>query len=462
MEISVVGTSFRVSPVHVREQLVLTEDLARRLMRTCRAEGIFQEGLVLSTCNRTELYFVTGDGRFSVGHLLDHIAGLKGCPAFVDASFMYRHDGLPAVEHLLRVAASLDSQVVGEHEILGQVKEAFRWARSAGTARFLLNKLMHRALRCGKRVRAETDLGAGATSVSGAAVELAIKVFSGLEGRTALVIGAGRNAELAAGALMRAGVAGLIIANRTPARARELAARLSHAYREAELVPEDTCPALHRRLRECSLRPSAQERKGQFRADAIALSEIPAVIGAVDLVISSTAAPGYVLTWDALRESLESVTHPLLMMDIAVPRDIDPRLSELTEVSLHNIDDLERTVEENLLRRQKEIPRAEAIVRHEVEQFGKWLERLQVVPTIKLLGRRFEQLRLAQIQKSQGRLAASEREELDRFSLGLCKKILHGPIAYLRKVSADGAAGEPEVLELIRQMFNLDALEGEE
>ncbi len=452
MEISVVGTSFRTAPVHVRERLARTEDLARQLMRACLAEGVFEECLVLSTCNRTEVYSVTRDGRFSLPHLLRHIARLKGTDAVADASHFYRRDGLSAVAHLLRVTASLDSQIVGEHEILGQVKDAFRWATEAGTARFLLGRLMQRALRTGKRVRTETGLGAGCASVPGAAVDLALHVFSGLRGKTVLLVGAGRTAELAARALMRAGAGGLIVANRTLSRAQELATRLADSQREPEGDDAPPCPALHGVTVERPL-PAAR---------AIALSEVPSVIESVDLVISSTGAPDYVLHWDALCGVLRAADRPVLMVDIAVPRDIDPRLGELSNVFLYNIDDLDRLVEENLQRRRREIPPAEAIVRHEVEQFGRWLERLAVVPTIKLLQRRLEQLRLAEMDRRRRQFSAADEGPLDTFSRALCKKILHAPLAYLHKLSENGSStAELEALELIRQMFDLDSLEEE-
>ncbi|MDP6381348.1 MAG: glutamyl-tRNA reductase, partial [Phycisphaerae bacterium] len=230
MEISVIGVNHRTAPVDVREKVSLPGDLARRLLQTVRAEKIFEEAMVLDTCNRTEVYFVSNSSEDGAGdtldHLVAHIAEVKQAPAIAYTSFFYRHDGQSAVGHLFRVAASLDSQIVGEHEILDQIKGAYRTAMEARSARFLINKLMHWALRVGKRVQTETDLGRGTASVPQAAVELARHVFSSLEGKTVMLLGAGQTAESAAVALVRCGAGHVIVANRTLSRAEELAGRL--------------------------------------------------------------------------------------------------------------------------------------------------------------------------------------------------------------------------------------------
>ena len=433
MEISVVGTSFKTAPVEVRERLALTDEPARGFLRSCRDADLFEECLVLSTCNRTEVYAVSRDGAFSLPRLLEQFARATGDRAPLDPSIFYRYDGARAVTHVLRVAAGLDSQVVGEHEILGQMKDAFRCARRAGTVRFLLHKLMHRAFRAGGRVRAETELGTGAASIPGAAVDLAVQVLSKLDGKTVLLVGAGQTAERVVEALRRSGADDLIVANRTRERARELAGRIA---------------------------AGRADRSPPVRARAVGLAELPAVIAGADVVISSTGSPGYVLTPESLGPAAGRLKRPLLMVDIAVPRDIDPRLAEADGVFLHNIDDLDGLVAETVRRRCGEIPRAEAIVRHEAGQFLKWLDRLQVVPTIKLLRRRLEQLGAEEVERRQGQFCPEDRRELEAFSGALCGKILHAPIAYLHEVSRDGPDSDTlEAIELLRRAFDLDSLE---
>ncbi len=221
MEISVIGINHRNAAVDVRERFALPSDLAKKLLRTIRAEKIFSEALVLDTCNRTEVYFVNKTQKDSLKHLLGHVAQLKQTSPLADTSVFYHHQGLDMVRHLFRVAGALDSQMVGEHQILGQLKNAYRLALDAGTVRFLLNKLLHWAFRVGKRVQTQTQLGRGSLSIATSAVELAGQVFSKLSGKTVLLAGAGETAELAAQALLRCGVSELIVANRTRQRGRD-------------------------------------------------------------------------------------------------------------------------------------------------------------------------------------------------------------------------------------------------
>jgi glutamyl-tRNA reductase len=420
---------------------------------------------VLDTCNRTEIYYVLGRQANALAHVLAHIAQLKGTAPPSDTSAFYQHEGLDAVSHLFRVAASLDSQVLGEGEILGQVRGAYGQAVQAGTARFLLNRLMHRAMRVGRRVRAETELGQGSASVAQAAVELARHVFSSLEGKGVLLVGAGQTAELAARALVRSGATRLVVANRTLSRAQELARELVAAQgqddpevRAACKEPDDEsaagCPALQSLAPECALEgvPAAG-----LSARAVELAQIPSVIPEVDLVISSTGAQGYVLRHEDLAERLRRRGRPLLIVDIAVPRDVDPRLDELPEVFLYNIDDLDGRVAETIERRRAEVPKAEAIVRWEVEQFAGWLDSLQVVPTIKQLQERLRALQEEEIRRYGGRFSEKDRRELERFTDALCRKILHRPIELLRDLSGNNMSSDDLIaVGLIRHLFDLD------
>ena len=472
MEISVIGINHRSAAVDVRERFALPSDLAKKLLRTIRAEKIFSEALVLDTCNRTEVYLVSKAQQDSLRHLLGHITQLKQASPVTDTSLFYHHQGLDMVRHLFRVAGALDSQMVGEHQILGQLKNAYRLALDAGTARFLLNKLLHWAFRVGKRVQTQTQLGRGSVSIATSAVELAGQVFSKLSGKTVLLAGAGETAELAAQALLRCGVSELIVANRTLSRAERLAEDLVQNRRAKSAAGKAVCPAeAEQRDKVCSVL-AGEDAKGKtddagaggseqpLRARAIALDAIPSVIGGVDLLICSTGSTEPVLTYQNVAGFLRQESHPLLIVDISVPRNVEARLGELPNVFLYNIDDLDLLVARNLERRREEIPRAEAIIDDEVEQFGKWLDSLQVAPTIKLLQRRLAQLQEAQISRYGRKFASSDQKELEEFSRGLCSKILHKPLAFLRELATDSANSEGlAAVDTIRRMFDLDSLE---
>ena len=475
MEISVIGLNHRTAPVDVREQFALPAELTVKLLQTIRAEKIFSEALILDTCNRTEIYFAGKDQPDPLPHILAHIARLKGVSPLTDTSVFYRHRGLHVIRHIFRVAASLDSQIVGEHQILGQLKDAYRLALEAGTSRFLLNKLLHRAFRVGKQVQTDTELGRGSVSVAQAAVELARHVFSDLMSKTVLLVGAGQTAELAARSLIRNGVSHLIVANRTVSRARQLAEALlkGQPEEETEDVQDQTqCPAeLEKKAIPCPVLQkqtvSEDSRLGPqqpaLTVRALGLDDIPSVIAGVDLAICSIASQTPVLTYQGLKNVLSGGDRPLLIIDISVPRSVESRLEKLPNVFLNNIDDLNSIVAHNLRRRQTEIPRAEAIVQYQVQQFGKWLDSLEVAPTIKLLQRHFQQLQEVQVGRYGGKFRSSEREELEQFAKSLGGKILHGPLAFLKNLSAKSIDTETlAAVDAIRQMFDLDSLEQNE
>jgi len=469
MEISLIGINYRTAPVELREQLCLGDAQAVQLMHTMRAEHVFDEVLVLDTCNRTEIYFVTGQSENPLEHLLAHIGKIKDTRPPGDPGLYYHHRGLEAAAHLFRVAASLDSLIVGEDEILGQVKKAYSLALAARSSRFLLNKLMHRAFRVGKRVRTETELNRGASSVPQAAVELARQIFSSLEGKRVLLVGAGQMAELAARALLRAGAGSLIVANRTLSRAQQLADQLREDPSEkksaqtpslaGELAASSGCPALEEENSACTL-DEPQRGPAAYSTQAIELNQIPSIIAEVDLVICSTGAQDFVLRREDLAEALSRLKHSLLIIDIAVPRDVDPRLGEFSNVFAYNIDQMKDLVEENIERRRMEIPRAEAIVEMEVGEFGKWLESLQVIPTIKLLQERIESLQQEHIQKYGKQFGPEQYQQLRQYTRTLCNKFMHKPISYLRELSNNHLTSDDlAMMDMIRQMFKLDTEE---
>ena len=432
-ELSVIGISHQTAPVEVREGLALASDEAARVLAGIRAEKVFDEALLLSTCNRTEVYFVPRTDADPLTYFLDHVARVKGVRPAAGADIFYRRDDADAVRHLFRVAASLDSQIVGEHEILGQVKDAYHLAVEARTTSALLNKLTHWAFRVGKRVRTETDLGAGSASVAAAAVDLAKHIFSSLEGKTVLLVGAGQTAEAAARALLGSGADHLVVANRTLHRARQLAYDLAH------------------------------ETIDRAVTEAVGLDAIPETIAKADLVITSTASEEPVLTWRDLSEVLRTRRGAVLIVDIAGPRDVDARLGSLDNVYLYNIDDLDRLVRRNLERRRQDIPKAEAIVEYEVGRFGRWLASRQAAPTIRLLQQHLATIQKKHIDRYGKQFSQIDRTQLEQFTQAMCKQILHTPLALLKELSADAAPSERlAAVDLVRRLFDLDAIDDEQ
>ncbi|MDY6913148.1 MAG: glutamyl-tRNA reductase [Planctomycetota bacterium] len=429
MRISIIGIDFHTAAVELRQRAALDRSQTMKLLRAIRDDGICEEALALCTCNRTEIYFVWPLGGGSEpDRVLAHISEIKGQPPLGPSGF-YRMDELEAVEHLFRVAVSLEAQVVGEHEVIGQVKNAYKLACEARTAGFLLHKLLHWSFRLAKRIRNETNLCRGTASVSQAAVDLAAEVLGSLAGASALLVGAGTAGRLAAEALVRSGAENLIVANRTIDGAHKIAGSFAAA-------------------------PAAR---------AVGLSEIPSVINEVDVVISSTGSPAPVLKCGELGGVLQNRRRPLVVIDISVPRDVEPELAEIPGVQLYDIDGLDGVIAAGLEQRRSEIPSAEAIVKAEVRRFGKWFSSLQAVPTIKLLQRYVSACRQAELKRHAGKFDPAERAQLEQFARSLSRKIIHGPINFLRTLSDDGhGSSDLAAVELLREIFDLDAAEGDE
>jgi len=481
-ELVVIGLNHRTAPVEVRERLALPGDLVPRILAAMHADPALEESLILATCNRTELYCVPRPGHDPLEYFLAMVGRARGAPVEADRSVFYRRSGLDAARHLFRVAASLDSQIIGEHQILGQVREAYRLAVQARTAGFLLNKLLHWAFRAGKRVRTETDLDRGSVGIAPAAVELAGQIFESLHGKAVLLVGAGRTAECAARALLRGGAARLIVANRTLGRARQLACDL---VRAPPAAGEDACedeggegpavgpapPAIESQGAEhaeaagapAACAPDAgAPAPGQAAAatgatEAVGLEDIPRVLDRVDLVISSTGSPEVVLTYAGLADALRRRRRPVFIVDIAVPRDVEERLGDLDNVFLYNIDDLNQLVARNLERRRQEIPRAEAIVEDELAAYGQWLASRQAAPTIRLLYEFLESLQQAHVGRYGKQFTEADRERLKQFAQTLGNQFLHRPTAFLRALAEEGTTSESlQAADLVRRLFGLD------
>jgi glutamyl-tRNA reductase len=345
--------------------------------------------------------------------------------------------------------------MVGEHEIIGQLKSAYRQALEAHSAQFIMNRLMHRAFRVAKRVQTETRLGQGATSLSEGAVEVARRTLGDLSGKTALLIGAGEAAELAARALARSGITHLIVANRSLAHAQRLAEQFATAPNEP--APE---AAARRAPQPCSLEAGADARRS---VRAVPLGRLASVLSRADLIISSTGSPAGVLTRAHFSAARRRLQRPLLIMDLAVPRDVAPDVAELPHVTLLNLDDLGRVVSQNLRRRREEIPRAEAIVSEEAQWFARWLESLDAIGVIKLLRLSAVEIQQDELRRYQSKFTPADRERLERFAHGLCSKLLRAPISFLRSEgAADAGDGSGLVnMDLVRRMFRLESEEAE-
>jgi glutamyl-tRNA reductase len=420
MNLVLVGLNHKTAPVELREKLggLVSDDEAAY----SHLQGLpaVQEVLFYRTCNRVEVLCVTEDAPAATQQVKAFLAQAPGIsPAELDASLYNYLDG-EAVRHLFRVAASLDALVVGEPQILGQVKEAYRQATRNRATGAVLNRLMHKTFSVAKKVRTETGIGDHAVSVSYAAVSLGRKIFGNLAGKTALLVGAGEMAELALEHLKRQGVARFIIANRTLERGMKLARR--------------------------------------FGGVAVSLEELEEQLLTADIVISSTGSDSHILTAGQVRGVMRRrKQRPLFLIDIAVPRDLDPRINDLDNVYLYNIDDLKEVVEHNLHRRREEAVKAERLVAEEALKFMDWLATLAVFPTIVSLREKAQAICQAELKKTlsqMGPLSEEQQQALKVLTHAVAHKLLHDPIVYLK--NNHHRKRSRQELDLIRRIFNLD------
>ena len=422
MLVAVAGMSHHSAPVEVRERVAFPPCAGRSFLRRLKDEGVVSEAVLLSTCNRTEVYAVVED-EGARGRLLYLLAEDRGVERASLEQDTYWLTDAEAVRHLYRVASSLDSMVVGEGQILGQVREAYRAATEEHCAGQILNRLFHTSLRVGKRVRSETGIGDSSLSVPRVAVKLAEEVFGDLAGRRALILGAGDVGELVVEHLKDRGVADLLIANRTPQRASQLAERVGG-------------------------------RDVAFYALAAELPE-------VDVVVSSTGSGEWVVQSETVAGALALRSEPLFFIDIAVPRDIDPVVQTLEKVYLYDIDDLQAVVERNAEGRQDAAEEGEAMISPAVLEFMGWLSTLHVVPLIQELRDGAEQIRRHELARALSRMELSPEEvaSVERMSHSLVNKLLHGPI---QEIKARAEAGSPlESSEVRRRLMALDGLDVE-
>jgi len=415
-----VGLNHRTAGVEIREAYALAECDPCRLGLVNPA-GPITEAVTLSTCNRVEILAVA-DQTAQPEAILAFWAETCGGSVGVLGPHVYVHQGLDAVRHLFTVASSLDSMVMGEPQILGQIKDAYRASVDHGSAKVILNRLLHKAFSVAKRVRTETAIASSAVSISYAAVELAKKIFGDMSANRAMLVGAGEMAELAAAHLVNAGIREILVANRTYSRAKELAER--------------------------------------FKGRAVPFENLTALLPEVDIVISSTGATEAVIRARDVKPVLRARRNrPMFFIDIAVPRDIDPDVNALDNVYLYDIDDLKEVVEENLASRRDEAVKAGAIVEEEVKAFSNWLESLELQPTIVDLLSRGEAIAERELAKTLKRLGPevdpATEEALRTLVRSVARKLYHEPIVYLkRRTQEEGRA--QRIIDSTRRMFNLD------
>ena len=419
MKLLVTGVSHKTAPVEVRECLAFRENALPTALADLNSREGVTEAVILSTCNRVEITITTGDQHDPQSIVDSFLADHKSVSPDSIAPYLYRHEGQDAIHHLFRVAASLDSMVVGEPQILGQLKQAYAAAKDCGAVCGWLDGLLTRAFSVAKRVRSETGIGQMAVSVSYAAVELARKIFGSLSGRTIMIVGAGKMSELAARHLRRSGASHVFVTNRTHERAVEM----------AQL----------------------------FQGTPVEYTRFVSMLPEVDIVITSSGAPHYILHKEEMQRVIAARRNkPMFLIDIAVPRNIEPTINDIDNVFLYDIDDLQEVVNANLRERLKEADSAEAMVTEEVGRMMARLKVAEVTPTIVGLQDQLEQIRAGEIDKVRrkfGPFTPEQEQAIEMLTRGIINKIAHGPISELRN-----HAGHPEgahVVAAIRKAFHL-------
>jgi glutamyl-tRNA reductase len=421
MSIVLVGLNHKTAPVAVRERLAFTDEACAEGLRALVDGAIVNEGLIVSTCNRVEVLATTGGSRLIEGkeRIEEFLSRSRCLPQEDFSGHLYSHTDDAAVRHVFRVASSLDSMVVGEPQVLGQVRRAYSLAVEAGTAGRVLNRLVHQAFRVAKRVRRETGIASSAVSISYTAVELGRKVFGNLKDRTVLIIGAGEMAELAAKHLVNAGVSRVLVTNRTESAAVKLAS--------------------------------------QFGGQAVDFARLAQHLAEADIVICSTGASEYLITPALAREALEKRRNrPAFFIDISVPRNIDPEVGRIPNLFIFDIDDLESVIASNIREREREAERAELIVESEVMQFQQSLRNLDIGPTLGALRGKLQDIARNELTRQRqrlGDLTPEQERAIESLLMATVNKISH-PIIYRLKSSYD--AGDNEETQAWRDIFGLE------
>ncbi len=419
MNLTLMGINHRTAPVEVRERMNIPEARLEEAAADLVHRSGIREGLILSTCNRVEVMVSAQDDVSADPVIRRFLADHHRCDLSVYEPHFYFYRQQQVIEHLFRVASSLDSMILGEPQILGQLKQAYNVARHAGALNGTLNEIVLQALAVARKVRRDTAIGTSAVSVSYAAVELAKRIFRDLTGTTIFVIGAGKMSEIAAKNLIRSGAGTIFVSNRTHERAVDLAQA--------------------------------------FHGKAIRYERLFDYVQKADIVICSTSAPHYVIRRERVEQWLAArKNRPIFFIDIAVPRNVDPAINELDNAFVYDIDDLGQVVEANKKQREREAAWAEEIVQQEVQRAMRRMASREVVPTIVALEHRLENIREMELDRYRGRLnglSSQQREAVDALTMGILNKILHGPITELK--SGAGLPEQGSLVQLVRKMFGV-------
>jgi len=419
MELLVVGLNHNTAPIQLRECLAFPEDKIEDAL--CKVHGLpsVRENMIVSTCNRVEVYAATRETEKALHDLKEFLSQYHGIALKQFEKNLYTHVGEEAVRHIFRVASSLDSMVLGEPQILGQMKDAYDFSQQVKTSGLILHRLLHRTFHVAKRVRTETKIAISAVSVSSVAVELAEKIFGTLERKTVLLIGAGEMCELAARHLVSGGAEKILVTNRTYERAVSLSR--------------------------------------EFNGEAIPFEEMGLGLKRTDIVISATNSPQHLIGHEQVTKVMKDRKQkPIFFIDIADPRDVEPKVGDIENVYLYNIDDLQKVANENVKDREKEAQKAEAIVQDEVVKFVNWYRSLDVTPTIVALRKKFEEIRRKELEKTLSlhpNLSDKERKSLEALTSAIINKILHTPITLLKQTNEEAMADL--YLDALHALFGL-------
>ncbi|MBW1714612.1 MAG: glutamyl-tRNA reductase [Deltaproteobacteria bacterium] len=416
-----IGMNHETAPVDLRELVAFESHNTDEVMSAIRGIEDIRESLILSTCNRIEILFTTDKEKQATESVIEFLCRFSGIQREKLAPTLYVYENEEAIRHIFRVGASLDSMIVGEPQILGQVKDAYRTAVQRKSSSVILNRLMHKTFSLAKKIRTQTDIAGSPVSISFAAVELAKKIFGDLQGKEALLIGAGEMAELAATYLLSNRVAKILVTNRTFSRAVEVADR--------------------------------------FHGTAISFDEIGDQLREVDIVITSTASPEPIITLGQVKDAMRSrKNRSLFFIDIAVPRDVEPHVNRIENVFVYDIDDLKGIVDSNIGKRKTEAVKAERLVDEEVIKFIHWVKTLEVVPTIAALQDKCETIRKSELKKTLSSLAGlspQQKKDLENLTLSITKKILNKPILFLKR--KEDKESRNLYLDITRKLFDLDS-----
>jgi len=416
LKICCLGVNHKTAPVEIREKYAFKgEELENSLLKLNTLSSI-EECMILSTCNRVEIYFTSRTPN-PFKEVYDFLVDTKNANLDEINKFFYKKEQKEAVKHGFFVASSLDSMVIGEPQIVGQFKDAYHIAKELGTIGTVMDRFCQTALKVSKRVRTETGISKNAVSISFAAVELAKKIFGNLSGKKIAIIGAGEMAELAVKHLVSNGASKVFVVNRTLERAKKLAR--------------------------------------EFGGEAFSLSELEKVLPLADIVISSTGAPGYVLTKENVIPAVKKRSSPMFLIDIAVPRDIDPALNEVEGLYVYDIDDLNEVVKANLKERERAAEVAKEIIEEQVERFTKWLKELEIAPLIAELKEKAESVRKEETQKRLAKLNLNEEQlqEVENLTRVIINKLLHQPITSVKKKATEEETNY--VVQFFKEIFGL-------